>query len=75
MAKNTDENQRRNKLILLLVGMFIVFVVFRQTYQQGQKLLANVHPWDWIALVVIFAVLFYYLYKYSREGIGKDEKS
>jgi len=34
-----------------------------------------VHPWDWIALVVIFGILFYYLYKFSKEGIRKNERS
>lgn len=75
MAKTQDDNQRRGKLWLLLAGMFVVFVVFRQAYQQGRKLLDNVHPWDWIALVVIFGILFYYLYKFSKEGIRKNERS
>lgn len=71
MNDNKNEKRRQKLLSLLLLVMFLVFIVFRQTYQHGRKLLANAHPWDWIALVVIFGVLFYILYKYHREGNEK----
>lgn len=68
-----QEKRKRNLMTVLLVLMFVVFVAFRQLYQQGRKLLANAHPWDYIALLVIVGLLAYYLYRThykTRQGKG-----
>lgn len=64
---NSQEKQKKTFLTILLVVMFAIFAAFSYFYQQGRKLLENAHPWDYIALVVIFGLLFYYLRKYSKD--------
>lgn len=60
------ETARKIWLTVLLVAMFTVFVVFRVMYQQGKQLLKGMYPWNWIALVVIFAALIYGIHRVSR---------
>jgi len=43
--------------IIGLLLMVVVFALIRVYYQKGAKLLANYHPWDYVALVVIVAGL------------------
>lgn len=63
----TENNKNKNIVgIVLLVAMFVFFILFRQFYQQGQKLLQGLHPWDYIALVLIVGLLGLYLWKKSK---------
>ncbi len=63
----SDKNERSNLVgIISLIAMFAFFIVFRQFYQKGQKLLEGVHPWDYIALVVIVLLLGVFLWKRTK---------
>ncbi len=64
--KNKSDKNSNILGIVLLVVMFVFFIVFRQFYQQGQKLLEGLHPWDYIALVVIVGLLGIFLVKKSK---------
>jgi len=60
------EARKRRVLGTVLVIMMISFAVIRQIWQKGKKLIGNAHPWDYIALVVVFAALFYALYRFKK---------
>ncbi|MBE6011847.1 hypothetical protein [Anaeropeptidivorans aminofermentans] len=63
-----DDNNKKNVIgIVLLVVMFVFFILFRVFYQQGAKLLNGIHPWDYIALVVIVALLGIYLVRTTKK--------
>ena len=60
--------ETRNGLVGLVL-IFIFFVLFRVYYQKGAKLLANLYPWNYIALAAI--VLFLLI---SDNTHGKAQK-
>lgn len=60
------EARRRKVLGIVLVVMMVAFVIIRQVWQKGKKLIGNAHPWDYIALVVVFGLLFYALYRIMK---------
>lgn len=60
------EARRRKVLGTVLVVMMVAFVIIRQVWQKGKKLIGNAHPWDYIALVVVFGLLFYALYRIMK---------
>lgn len=63
----SEKNKKSNVFgIVLIIAMFVFFILFRQYYQQGQKLLQGVHPWDYIALGVIVVFLGIFLWKKSK---------
>ena len=57
-----------------LAALFVFFVAFRQFYQKGAKLLADLFPWNWIALVVILVLLGWYAYRVTHKKDGKKEE-
>lgn len=73
---------KKVKLGLLgLAGLFVFFVLFRELYQKGAKLLADLYPWNYVALVVIVALLGVYFIKAAKskkadaepEQVGKKK--
>ena len=63
--------ETRNGLVGLVL-IFIFFVLFRVYYQKGAKLLANLYPWNYIALAAIVLFLLIYMFK-SRKDIQTQE--
>ena len=53
--------------IVGLLVLFAFFVGFRVFYQRGAKLLADLFPWNWIALAVIVGLLGFYIYRVTRK--------
>lgn len=61
--------KKKTKLgILGLVVIFALFIAFRVFYQKGAKLLANLYPWNYVALAVIVALLIFFLVKYKKKA-------
>jgi len=64
---------KKSKIGLALLGlMFVAFVLFRVFYQKGAKLLADLFPWNYVALVIIVVLLCVFAYKATR---GKKDES
>lgn len=55
-----------------LLVIFVFFVLFRVYYQKGSKLLANLYPWNYIALAVIVTFLLFYMFK-AKKDFQKQE--
>lgn len=52
--------------------MIAAFVAFRVFYQKGAKLLADLFPWNYVALAVIVGLLIWYFIWAKKSG-SKDE--
>ena len=66
---------KKTKLGLLgLAGIFVFFVLFRVFYQKGAKLLADLYPWNYVALAVILALLIFFFIKSTKNGKKKESE-
>ena len=48
--------------------MIAAFVAFRVFYQKGAKLLADMYPWNYVALVIIVGLLIWYFLWAKKHG-------
>ena len=52
--------------------MIAAFVAFRVFYQKGAKLLSDMYPWNYVALVIIVGLLIWYFLWAKKHGV--DDK-
>ncbi len=67
-------NKKQKIGIVGLVVIFAGFIAFRVFYQKGAKLLADLYPWNYVALVVIVGLLIWYFIWAKKTG-GKEEEN
>lgn len=67
-------NRKQKIGVIGLILIFAAFVAFRVFYQKGAKLLADLYPWNYVALVVIVGLLIWYFIWAKKTG-GKADTS
>jgi len=66
--ENVIMNKKAKLGLAGLAALFVFFILFRQYYQKGAKLLADLYPWNYIALAVIVVLLIVYFVKSAKSG-------
>lgn len=61
-------NKKQKIGIIGLAIMIAAFVAFRVFYQKGAKLLADMYPWNYVALVIIVGLLIWYFLWAKKHG-------
>ena len=61
-------NKKQKIGIIGLAVMIAAFVAFRVFYQKSAKLLADMYPWNYVALVIIVGLLIWYFLWAKKHG-------
>lgn len=67
-GKELKINKKQKIGIIGLAVMTAAFVAFRVFYQKGAKLLADMYPWNYVALVIIVGLLIWYFLWAKKHG-------
>ena len=67
-GKELKINKKQKIGIIGLAVMIAAFVAFRVFYQKGAKLLADMYPWNYVALVIIVGLLIWYFLWAKKHG-------
>lgn len=59
-------NKLMNKPVWIVIAILVIGAIIRYGVQYGAKPLADLYPWNWIAMVVTVAVVGYILYRLKR---------
>lgn len=66
-------DKKTQRGLLGLVALFAFFIIFRVLYQKGARLLADMYPWNWVALAIILILLGIYAYRVTRRGKSSED--
>jgi len=66
-----SEGKEATKWYVALLVLIIIAIAIRLGYQQGRKLLANLHPWDYIADAIIIIALIVVIYMLNKQFARK----
>ena len=67
-GKELKINKKQKIGIIGLTVMIAAFVAFRVFYQKSAKLLADMYPWNYVALVIIVGLLIWYFLWAKKHG-------
>ena len=67
-GKELKINKKQKIGIIGLAVMIAAFVAFRVFYQKSAKLLADMYPWNYVALVIIVGLLIWYFLWAKKHG-------
>jgi len=66
-----SEGKETTKWYVALLVLIIIAIAIRMGYQQGRKLLLNLHPWDYIADAIIIIALIVVIYMLNKQFARK----